>query len=196
MEIFFFFLTSRFSVHEKKERGNNLFFLSLDELLLMSNYLTTIDGALVSNSAAAVQNKEELDWELGEEVRGRRASRGQQSHRVRADGSTALTCALSTWHHRHELIHRSFFFCSSSSNSSSIWLHVAGICVRRPFKATKCRQFKVLWVVTGNSILFIYTILNKPFCLLFLKKFFSFKSLSWSLSYPPAVQTNSSRCQS
>lgn len=64
----FFFLTSRFSVHEKKERI--FFFLSLDEILLMSNYLTTIDGALVSNSAAAVQNKEESDWELGEEVRG------------------------------------------------------------------------------------------------------------------------------
>lgn len=31
----------------------------------MSNYLTTIDGALVGNSAAAVQNKEEQDrdWE-------------------------------------------------------------------------------------------------------------------------------------
>lgn len=66
---FLFLFTSQFSIHEKKE-GNYLFFLSLDELLLMSNYLTTIDGALVSNSAAAVRNKEEPDWEVGEEVGG------------------------------------------------------------------------------------------------------------------------------
>lgn len=68
MEIpfFFFFFTPRFTVHEKEENNLFLFFsLSLDELLLMSNYLITIDGALVGNSAAAVQSKEEpdRDWE-------------------------------------------------------------------------------------------------------------------------------------
>lgn len=61
----------------------------------MSNYLITIDGALVGNSAAAVQNKEEPDWER--KSGGRGASHGRRSHGVRSDGSTALTCALSTW---------------------------------------------------------------------------------------------------
>lgn len=136
----FFFLTSRFSVHEKKE-GNNLFFLSLDELLLMSNYLTTIDGALVSNSAAAVQNKEEPDLELGEEVRGSTAPHGRQSHGVHADGSTALTCGLSTWHHRHELIHWSFFFFLLAAADD---YKLQELPIRRPFKAAKWRRFKVV----------------------------------------------------
>lgn len=48
--------------------GNNFNFFPLDELLLMSNYLTTIDGTLVSNSAAAVRNKR--GDRQGEEVRG------------------------------------------------------------------------------------------------------------------------------
>lgn len=98
MEIpFFFSFTPRFTVHEKEENNLFLFFPSLDELLLMSNYLTTIDGALVGNSAAAVQNEEEPDRDWERKSGGRRASHGLQSHGVRSDGSTALTCALSTW---------------------------------------------------------------------------------------------------
>lgn len=75
----------------------------------MSNYLTTINGALVSNSAAAVLNKEEPNRELKEEVRGLTRPHGRQSQGVRADGSTALSCGLSTWHSGHELIYRSLF---------------------------------------------------------------------------------------
>lgn len=47
---FFFFLTTRFALHEYEEI---ISISPLDEFLLNSNYLTTIDGTLVNNLGAA-----------------------------------------------------------------------------------------------------------------------------------------------
>lgn len=62
MEIqrFIIFFTPRFTVPEYKEI---ISISPLDELLLMGNYLSTIDGTSVNNSAASVHNMRERQEE-------------------------------------------------------------------------------------------------------------------------------------
>lgn len=66
---FFFLLFFHSTVHCPWVRGNHFIFFPLDELLLIGNYLYTIDGTLVNNWAMAVHNMKERDKERKGEVR-------------------------------------------------------------------------------------------------------------------------------
>lgn len=130
----------------------------------MSNYLHTIDRALVSNSAAAVQIKEESDWGLREEVKGSvcipwpTEPRGARWWIYRID-LWFVNMASQTFPDLYFLI----FF---AANDYMLQEHL----IRRPFKAAKWRRFKVLYSHDGTQFLFTDIILNEQFnkdCLLF-----------------------------